>query len=72
MKYLLEISNPFYLQYVLAERMKNLWQSQLVLTKIGSESYWIYEDIDELADVILQMVHQNDDRLHRLERLISK
>lgn len=72
MEYLLEIKNPFYLQYVLADYMNNLWQSQLALTKLGSESNWIYADIDDLADVILQMVNQNDDLLHRLDRLIGK
>lgn len=72
MKYVLEIKNPFYLQYTLAERMNNLWQSQVALTKLGSESNWIYADIDDLAVVILQIVNQNDDFVERLERLISK
>lgn len=72
MKYVLEIRNPFYLQYTLADRMNNLWQSQVALTKLGSESNWIYADIDDLADVILQMVHQNDDLLARLDRKINK
>lgn len=72
MEYVLEIKNPFYLQYVLADRMNNLWKDQVALTKLGSESNWIYADIDDLADVILQMVHQNDDLLHRLDRLFGK
>lgn len=72
MEYVLEIKNPFYLQYVLADCMNNLWQSQVALTKLGSESNCIYADIDDLADVILQIVHQKDDLLHRLDRLIGK
>lgn len=72
MKYVLEIKNPYYLQYTLADRMNNLWKDQVALTKLGYESKWIYADIDDLADVILQMVHQDDDFVECLDRFISK